>query len=159
MNTTVHRQPSSYDWALLIVRLGVGVIFVAHGLQKITEFGFEGVSGMLAGMGVPAPEVLGPVLAVGELLGGLALIVGLLTRVAAVGLAIDMIGAMLLVHLPHGFFLPEGVEFALLLFLANVAFMVAGAGRYSIDAMIRGRRHDEASAGVTTTDASARRVA
>lgn len=155
MDTTTHHHPKSYDIALLILRLAVGVIFVAHGLQKLTQVGFAGVSGMLESMGVPAAGVLGPALALGELLGGLGLLVGLLTRVAAAGLAIDMLGAMLLVHLPAGFFLPEGIEFALALLAANVAFLVAGAGRYSIDALIGRRPHERAT--VPADEAAARR--
>lgn len=155
MKTTTDDHSKSYDLALLIMRLAVGVIFAAHGLQKLTEMGFAGVSGMLESMGVPAAGVLGPVLALGELLGGLGLIAGLLTRVAAAGLAIDMLGAMLLVHLPGGFFLPEGIEFTLALLAANVAFLIAGAGRYSIDALIR--RRPEARAAVPADEAAARR--
>jgi len=158
MSTVVHDPPRSYDWALLILRVVVGVIFFAHGLQKITSMGLTGFGDALASMGVPLAGVLGPVVTLGELLGGVALILGLLTRVVGAGLAIDMLGAIALVHLPGGFFAPDGIEFVMLLCAANLAFLIAGAGRYSIDGLLRGRRHGLAPAGVTGAG-TARRVA
>ncbi|NUR54158.1 MAG: DoxX family protein [Acidobacteria bacterium] len=135
-------QPSAnqLNVGLTSVRTVVGTIFVAHGAQKLFVFGLAGVAGAFGHMGIPAPELTGPLVAFVELFGGLALIVGLLTRLAAGGLAVTMLGAILFVHVSAGLFLPNGAEFALAL-LGVLAFLaVTGAGAYSLDSIIGGRR-------------------
>src|SRR5689334_21013362 len=109
------RPASRIDAGLLVLRVIVGIVFAAHGWQKLFVFGFAGVGGAFAQMGAPLPEITGPLIGFVELLGGLALVAGLLTRLAAVGLALDMLGAIALVHAPAGFFAPKGVEFVLTL--------------------------------------------
>jgi putative oxidoreductase len=84
-------------------------------------------------------EIVGPLVALVEFFGGLALIAGLLTRLAGFGLAIVMLGAMLIAHLPAGFFAPNGVEFPLALFGAALTLVLAGAGAFSLDTMISRR--------------------
>jgi len=135
-----HRQ---VDAGLLILRLIVGLTFMAHGGQKLFVFGFEGVAGGFAQMGVPMAQVMGPFVAMLEFFGGLALIAGLLTRLVAFGLACTMVVAMLLVHLKAGFFAPNGIEFPLSLFGSAVLFAIAGAGAYSLDALIARRGADD----------------
>jgi Predicted membrane protein len=127
---------------LAIVRIVTGIVFAAHGGQKLFVYGFAGVSGAFAQMGVPMPGVMGPFVALLEFFGGLALIVGLLSRLAALGLAFDMIGAILLVHLKGGFFLPAGFEYALTLLATSLAVAIGGPGALSVDAAIAGRRTD-----------------
>jgi putative oxidoreductase len=125
---------------LAIIRIVTGIVFAAHGGQKLFQFGFAGVTDAFGKMGVPMPGLMGPFIALLEFFGGLALVVGLLTRLAALGLAFDMLGAILLVHLAAGFFLPAGYEFALLLFATSLGLVLAGPGSLSVDAAIASRR-------------------
>jgi putative oxidoreductase len=125
---------------LTLLRAAVGAVFIAHGAQKLFVFGLGGVTGAFGQMGVPFPEITGPLVALLEFFGGIALVVGLLTRPAALGLAINMVGAMVLVHAPNGFFLPNGIEFTLLLGSASLALAIMGAGELSVDAFLARRR-------------------
>lgn len=125
---------------LTLLRAVVGTIFIAHGAQKLFVFGLTGVAGAFGQMGVPFPELTGPLVALLEFFGGIALVLGLLTRLAGLGLTINMLGAMVLVHAPAGFFLPNGIEFALVLGAAALAFAIMGAGEYSVDALLARRR-------------------
>jgi putative oxidoreductase len=136
-NPTTTRQA---DAGLTLLRAVTGVIFAAHGAQKLFVYGFDGVAGGFAQMGVPFPGLMGPLVGFVELFGGLALIAGLLTRLAGVGLTAVMLGAMFLVHLPAGFFLPNGYEFVLMLAASATTLAITGAGRYSADAVIARRR-------------------
>ena len=141
------RNPSSrqVSLALAILRIAVGITFIAHGSQKIFTFGFAGISGGFAQMGVPFPGFMGPFIALLEFFGGIALVIGLLTRLAALGLLFDMLGAIAFVHFKGGFFLPKGYEFAFLLLVANLVLVLAGAGEFSLDNVLR--RRSSATAG------------
>jgi putative oxidoreductase len=136
-NPTTPRQT---DGALTLLRTVTGAIFTAHAAQKLFVYGLDGVAGGFAQMGVPFPGVMGPLVGSVEFFGGLALIAGLLTRLAGVGLTAVMLGAMFLVHLPAGFFLPNGYEFVLMLAASATALAITGAGRYSLDALVARRR-------------------
>ena len=123
------------DVSLLIVRLALGIIFVAHGAQKV--FGWFGGPGLEAtvtgftGMGIPA--ALAYVAAFTEFLGGIAVIIGLLSRVAALGLTVTMGVAIAMVHGKNGFFLAnQGFEYNLALIAMALAVFIAGPGRIAL---------------------------
>lgn len=125
---------------LLVLRVITGIIFMAHGGQKLFVYGFDGVAGAFAGMGIPLAGIAGPAVALVEFFGGLALVVGLLTRLSGLGLAVTMAGAIFFAHLSAGFFAPNGFEFPLALLGASLAVMFAGAGEISADAVMQRRR-------------------
>ena len=128
------------DAGLTVLRAVVGTIFIAHGAQKLFVYGFAGISGAFGQMGIPFPEVTGPLVALVEFLGGIALLVGLLTRLAGLGLTLTMAGAILMVHLKAGFFSPNGFEFPLALAAASLAVAFTGAGGFSLDGALAKRR-------------------
>jgi len=151
-----HRNESAVSAGLLALRTIIGIVFVAHGSQKLFVYGIDGVTAGFSQMGIPAPAVAATFVAFGELLGGVALLSGLFTRFAAAGLAVIMLGAMAFAHLPNGFFAPDGVEFTLSLFGAAIVLALTGPGQWSADALIAGRR---APALVETERATTRKAA
>lgn len=132
--------PRQTSAAMLVLRVVLGIIFMAHGGQKLFVYGFDGVAGAFAGMGIPLASIAGPAVALVEFFGGLALVAGLLTRLAGVGLAVTMLGAIFFAHLSSGFFAPEGYEFPLALLAGALAVAIAGAGDLSADALIARRQ-------------------
>ena len=130
-------SPRQIDAALGILRAVTGIIFAAHGVQKLFVYGLDGVVAGFTQMGVPGAAIAGPMVALLEFAGGIALFFGLLTRAFAVGLAGVMIGAIVFTHWSAGFFMPNGYEFVLALLAAAVTFSITGAGRYSLDAVLR----------------------
>lgn len=116
------------------MRVVVGIVFAMHGGQKLFVFKISGVTHMMTSLGIPMPGLFAVVVSLVEFLGGIALILGIATRVAAVLLAINMTVAVLKVHLPHGFFAQGGgYEFPLSLLAANICLALMGAGAASVD--------------------------
>jgi putative oxidoreductase len=127
------------DRGLLFIRAALGVVFVMHGGQKLFQFGHEGVTGAMAGLGLPMPAVSAAAIIAVELLGGLALLSGTFTRMFAFLLAGAMGVATVTAHLANGFFLPAGYEFTLTLMLVSLGVIFTGAGAYSVDALVSRR--------------------
>jgi len=131
------------DSAIAILRLVLGAVFFAHGAQKTLGwfggYGFSGSMGFFTqAMHIPAPLAFLAICA--EFLGGIGLIVGLLGRVAAFGIACNMLVAVVMVHWHFGFFANwfgnqkgEGVEYHLLALAMALAIMIKGSGAFSID--------------------------
>jgi putative oxidoreductase len=135
-------QTSLTTAAVTILRIILGFLFAAHGWQKFNEFTIAGTQASFAKMGVPAAEIAAPAVAVLELAGGIALVVGILTRVVAALLAADMLGALFLVHAPAGIFASAGgYELVLVLAAAALAVALTGAGRISVDRALFGRKN------------------
>jgi putative oxidoreductase len=123
--------------ALLIARIGLGVVFVAHGWQKFDEMGVKAVGAGFGKMGVPAPELSAYFATFVELIGGAALLVGAFTAVAGLLLTLDMLGALLIVHLEKGVFVSEGgYELVVALGAGALLLAVFGAGKYSVDGLL-----------------------
>jgi putative oxidoreductase len=125
--------PQRMALGITILRLIVGIVFTVHGAQKLFVFGFGGVAGAFGQMHIPMAAIAGPGVAILEFVGGIALLLGLFTRVFALLLAIEMLGAIFFVHARNGFFLPTGFEYAFTLLGACVVLAIAGAGEYGID--------------------------
>jgi putative oxidoreductase len=132
--------------AVTVLRVIAGFLFAAHGWQKFNEFTIAGTQASFAKMGVPAAELAAPVVATLELVGGIALILGVLTRVFAALLALDMLGALFLVHASAGIFAATGgYELVLLLAAGALAIALTGAGKVSADQALFGRRRSKLS--------------
>jgi putative oxidoreductase len=138
---------TSASWSLLIVRLSLGVIFFAHGAQKL--FGWFGGPGLKGTIGyfqssLNVPPALTVLAALTECFGGVAVFAGVLTRLAALGLIVVMLIAIAKVHWPHGFFLNfslqpgkgHGFEYNFALIGMALALLVGGGGALSIDRLI-----------------------
>lgn len=133
----VRSWPTSPALALLVLRIALGAVFIAHGAQKLFVYGFAGTSGSFADMGVPLAPITGPLVGLVEFIGGMLLVLGLGTRFVAAALALDMIVAVCLVHLPFGIFSADGgYELPLALAAGATALILAGPGRISVDAAL-----------------------
>jgi putative oxidoreductase len=139
---------TSNDFAVTLPRLVMGVVFFAHGAQKMLGWfggdGFKGTMGFFTQtMHIPAPFAVLAICA--EFLGGLGLIVGLLGRVAAFGITCNMVVAVFTVHIGNGFFMNwtgnqkgEGYEYHLLAIAVALVIIVKGSGALSIDRALSG---------------------
>ncbi len=133
---------ATQDLALLILRVAFGVCFVMHGLGKLGVVGpgnFAGFVGWLKSLGVPFPAFQARLAMLSELVGGVFLALGLLTRPAAFVLAVTMLVAALVGHRGGGYLItnsPPGMEYALNLAILMVIVILLGPGGYSVDAWL-----------------------
>jgi putative oxidoreductase len=135
-------SPRQLSLGLAALRVAVATIFIKHGAQKLFVFGFAGVTGAFTHMGVPFPGLTGPFIGLLEFFGGIALVIGLVTRLVALGFVCDMFVAIVLVKLKGGF---SSFELEFLLLGSSLALALTGAGRFSVDALLAGRREKKAA--------------
>lgn len=122
--------PLNLDAALLILRVVLGIIMLYHGWSKLTDLG--GTIEGFTGMGVPLPALSAVFATVAEVGGGILLLVGVLTDVAGLLIAVDMLGAITFVHAKNGFGVSEGgFEWPLALMAMGLAVALAGPGRFA----------------------------
>jgi putative oxidoreductase len=120
-----------------VARIGIGAIFLAHGLQKLNTFGFDGTKASFEAMDVPLASLSAFLVTWLEILGGIALIAGLLTPVVGVLFALDMAGAYFFAHIDFGLWAADGgYELVLALGMGALLLAVVGAGRFSADALL-----------------------
>jgi putative oxidoreductase len=125
-------------WGPLALRIPIGIIFVAHGAQKLFGafggYGLEGTGQFMASLGLTPGYLMALLAGSAEFFGGLALLFGVLVRPAAAALAVAMLVAIFSVHIDKGLFMDKnGYEYALALFAASVSLLISGAGRLSAD--------------------------
>lgn len=128
----------SDNWAAVVLRIPIGIILVAHGCQKLFGwfggYGLEGTGQWLASVGLAPGYLMALLAGSAEFFGGLGLILGLFTRVAAFVSALTMFIALFWVHWGNGFFLDQhGIEYALALSSATASLIFMGGGRFAID--------------------------
>ena len=147
MNNTFLQRVLATDngAAAVALRVSVGIIFIAHGAQKLFGwfggYGLEGTGQFFGSLGLNPGVLMALLAGAAEFFGGLALVFGLLVRPAAASLAFAMLIAIFAVHIDKGFFLDKGgYEYALALFAASVSLLFSGAGRYSVDRVISGAK-------------------
>ena len=120
-------------WGLTVLRVVVGIVFLAHGFDKFFLTGIGGIGGFFGQIGVPVPGFTAVLVATIELVGGAALIAGFYTRIAALLLGIITLVAMFLVHISNGFFSSNGgIELTLTLTAACAALVLSGAGEAAV---------------------------
>ncbi len=132
------------DWALVILRLGIGTTFILHGYPKLFPSGPGGFVGLLQNLGFPSPVFLAYVVSILEFGGGIAMILGLFVRYIGLLMVFEMIMTSFRVKMPRGvsfiFSKGTGWELDFLLLIIALALVLLGAGAISIDAALRSRR-------------------
>ena len=143
MNTSFTQKLISSQASLstLALRVPIAIIFIAHGAQKLFAwfggYGLEGTGQWMASIGLEPGYLMALLAGSAEFFGGIALLIGLLTRPTAFILSLTMIVAIVSVHLANGLFLSNnGYEFGLALLAASVSLMLSGSGSYSLDNLL-----------------------
>lgn len=132
---------SHAGWAAFVLRVPVGIILIAHGAQKLFGwfggYGLEGTGQFMASLGLEPGYLMALLAGSAEFFGGLALVLGILTRPAALMSAFTMAVAMFTAHIGNGLFMANnGYEYALTLLVVSAALAIQGAGRFSLDALL-----------------------
>ncbi len=131
------------EWSLALLRAVLGVIFLYHGYLKLfVPGGFKGTIGFFTAIGIPLPAYAALVVSLVEFLGGLSLILGMLTKWASVLLIIEMLVAFFKVHLKNGFLISQssyGYEFVLLILAGLVVVLGSGAGKLSLGKLFKSK--------------------
>ena len=147
MNNAIFRHvlDTNNSAGTLALRILVGLIFAAHGAQKLFGWfggpGLEGTGQFFDSVGIQPAALMALLAGVAEFFGGLMLVMGLLVRPAAAALAFAMLVAIFAVHWDNGFFAASGgYEYALALFAVSLSLLLSGAGKFSIDRTIGGAR-------------------
>ncbi len=128
----------------LALRIPAAIIFIAHGAQKLFAwfggYGLEGTGQWMASIGIEPGYQMALLAGSAEFFGGIALLIGLMVRPAALMLAVTMLVAIFSVHFVNGLFMSaNGYEFALALLAISVALMISGAGKFSVDKLLEKR--------------------
>ena len=128
----------------LALRIPAAIIFIAHGAQKLFAwfggYGLEGTGQWMASIGLEPGYQMALLAGSAEFFGGIALLIGLMVRPAALMLAVTMLVAIFSVHFVNGLFISaNGYEFALALLAISVALMISGAGKFSVDKLLEKR--------------------
>jgi putative oxidoreductase len=141
----MHTPSAIQDMVLLLARVGLGGVLIAHGWQKLDEQGLSGTAAGFDGMGIPFPELAAHYSTWVELVGGGLLVAGFLTPLVAVLVIGDMAGAFWYAHRDAGVFVAEGGwELVAMIGLLALTLVAVGAGRLSIDGFIAGgKRHED----------------
>jgi len=142
-----HAPSALQDVVLLLSRIGLGVVMIAHGWQKLGDQGVEGTAAGFDAMGIPFPAAAAHYATWVELVGGVLLVAGLLTPLVGLLVAADMAGAFWYVHRDGGVFVTEGGwELVAMIGLLGLTLAAVGAGRLSLDRWISGARAQDSAA-------------
>ena len=143
MNTSFIKKLmiTNAGFAALALRIPVAIIFIAHGAQKLFGsfggYGLEGTGQWMASIGLEPGYQLALLAGSAEFFGGIALLIGLLARPAALMLSVTMVVAIFSVHFANGLFMTSnGYEFALALLAISISLMFSGAGKLSVDSLL-----------------------
>ena len=135
MNSSIFR-----DIATLVARIGLGVVFIAHGWQKFDTNGLDATKAGFEGMGIPLPEISAYFATFVELVGGAALLLGIFAPIVGILLFLNMLGAFVFVHYENGVFVGEGgYELVVALGVGALVLAAVGAGRISLDNALGGK--------------------
>ena len=137
------KTDSLHSWGTTLLRIVVGIVFTAHGAQKLFQMTPAGLAGFFGSIGIPFPEANAYFIIALELIGGVAMIAGFRSRLIGALFAATMAVAIVTVYAPNGFFVPNGVELVLTLFAASVTLVLQGAGAFAVDNLLAARKRSD----------------